>query len=67
MRGGAKQGYTPLEQQFVHIKQQHKDTLLAVECGYKYRFFGEDAEVRSVCVWMSANLCATEISTQGMC
>ncbi|XP_067083987.1 DNA mismatch repair protein Msh3 isoform X2 [Osmerus mordax] len=43
--GGAKQGYTPLEQQFVHIKQQHKDTLLAVECGYKYRFFGEDAEI----------------------
>ncbi|XP_062307343.1 DNA mismatch repair protein Msh3 isoform X1 [Osmerus eperlanus] len=43
--GGSKQGYTPLEQQFVHIKQQHKDTLLAVECGYKYRFFGEDAEI----------------------
>ena len=50
MGGGAKQRYTPLEQQFVHIKQQHKDSLLAVECGYKYRFFGEDAEVRSVCV-----------------
>ncbi|XP_046871390.1 DNA mismatch repair protein Msh3 isoform X2 [Hypomesus transpacificus] len=43
--GGAKQRYTPLEQQFVHIKQQHKDSLLAVECGYKYRFFGEDAEI----------------------
>ena len=50
MGGGAKQRYTPLEQQVVHIKQQHKDSLLAVERGYKYRFFGEDAEVRRVCV-----------------
>lgn len=37
--------YTPLEQQVMELKQQHKDALLAVECGYKYRFFGEDAEV----------------------
>ena len=40
--------YTPLEQQVIQIKEQHKDALLAVECGYKYRFFGEDAEVRAV-------------------
>lgn len=31
----------------IQLKQQHKDALLAVECGYKYRFFGEDAEVRT--------------------
>ncbi|XP_056888147.1 DNA mismatch repair protein Msh3 isoform X1 [Takifugu flavidus] len=37
--------YTPLEQQVVQLKEQHKDALLAVECGYKYRFFGEDAEI----------------------
>ncbi|KAM4579523.1 DNA mismatch repair protein Msh3 isoform 2-T2 [Fundulus diaphanus] len=37
--------YTPLEQQVMELKQQHKDALLAVECGYKYRFFGEDAEI----------------------
>nr|XP_023679827.1 DNA mismatch repair protein Msh3 isoform X1 [Paramormyrops kingsleyae] len=37
--------YTPLEQQFMDIKGQHKDVLLCVECGYKYRFFGEDAEI----------------------
>ncbi|XP_014830349.1 PREDICTED: DNA mismatch repair protein Msh3-like isoform X1 [Poecilia mexicana] len=37
--------YTPLEQQVMELKQQHKDVLLAVECGYKYRFFGEDAEI----------------------
>ena len=37
--------YTPLEQQFMEIKEKHPDCLLFVECGYKYRFFGEDAEV----------------------
>uniref|UniRef100_A0A8K9X523 DNA mismatch repair protein MSH3 n=1 Tax=Oncorhynchus mykiss TaxID=8022 RepID=A0A8K9X523_ONCMY len=42
--GISKSGYTPLEQQYLQIKEQHKDALLAVECGYKYRFFGEDAE-----------------------
>ncbi|XP_034548204.1 DNA mismatch repair protein Msh3 isoform X2 [Notolabrus celidotus] len=40
----SKSVYTPLEQQVIQLKQQHKDALLAVECGYKYRFFGEDAE-----------------------
>lgn len=43
-----KSGYTPLEQQVIQLKEQHKDALLAVECGYKYRFFGEDAEVSAV-------------------
>lgn len=38
--------YTPLELQFMELKEQYKDALLCVECGYKYRFFGEDAEVR---------------------
>ncbi|XP_038621490.1 DNA mismatch repair protein Msh3 [Tachyglossus aculeatus] len=37
--------YTPLELQFMEMKQQHKDAILCVECGYKYRFFGEDAEI----------------------
>jgi len=36
---------TPLEQQFVKVKQAHMDTLLLVEVGYKYQFFGRDAEV----------------------
>ena len=39
--------YTPLEQQFLAIKAKYPDTLLFVECGYKYRFFGEDAEIAS--------------------
>lgn len=37
--------YTPLEQQFLDIKAQYPDAVLFVECGYKYRLFGEDAEV----------------------
>ena len=39
--------YTPLEQQFRAIKAQHPDAVLFVECGYKYKFFGEDAEIAS--------------------
>ncbi|XP_056395363.1 DNA mismatch repair protein Msh3 isoform X2 [Hyla sarda] len=40
-----KSGYTPLEEQYMKIKEKHKDAILCVECGYKYRFFGEDAEI----------------------
>ncbi|XP_071339367.1 DNA mismatch repair protein Msh3 isoform X2 [Trachinotus anak] len=41
----SKSVYTPLEQQVIQLKQKYKDALLAVECGYKYRFFGDDAEI----------------------
>jgi DNA mismatch repair protein MSH3 len=34
---------TPMEKQVLEIKGKHKDTLLVVEVGYKFRFFGEDA------------------------
>uniref|UniRef100_A0A8C0QNN3 DNA mismatch repair protein MSH3 n=1 Tax=Chelonoidis abingdonii TaxID=106734 RepID=A0A8C0QNN3_CHEAB len=37
--------YTPLELQFIEMKEQYKDAILCVECGYKYRFFGKDAEI----------------------
>ncbi|OVA14090.1 DNA mismatch repair protein MutS [Macleaya cordata] len=37
--------YTPLEQQVVELKSKYPDVLLMVEVGYKYRFFGEDAEI----------------------
>ncbi|XP_024989639.1 DNA mismatch repair protein MSH3 isoform X2 [Cynara cardunculus var. scolymus] len=36
--------YTPLEQQVVELKAKYKDVLLMVEVGYKFRFFGQDAE-----------------------
>ncbi|XP_009137534.1 DNA mismatch repair protein MSH3 isoform X2 [Brassica rapa] len=37
--------YTPLEQQVVELKRKHPDVILMVEVGYRYRFFGEDAEI----------------------
>ncbi|PIA18694.1 hypothetical protein COEREDRAFT_38803 [Coemansia reversa NRRL 1564] len=37
--------YTPLEEQVLEAKQQYADTVLAVEVGYKFRFFGEDARI----------------------
>ena len=41
---GAKTGkLTPLEIQILDIKRKHMDTLLIVEVGYKFKFFGEDA------------------------
>ncbi|KAF7304661.1 DNA mismatch repair protein [Mycena kentingensis (nom. inval.)] len=36
---------TPLEQQVVALKKQNPGTVLMVEVGYKYKFFGEDAKI----------------------
>jgi DNA mismatch repair protein MSH3 len=53
---GAKTGkLTPMELQMLEIKRKHMDTLLIVEVGYKFRFFGEDArtaarELGIVCI-----------------
>ncbi|KAL2694175.1 Mismatch repair protein msh3 [[Neocosmospora] mangrovei] len=43
---GSKTGkLTPMEIQFLDIKRKHLDTILIVEVGYKFRFFGEDARI----------------------
>lgn len=42
-KSGAK--LTPMEKQVIDIKKKHMDTILVIEVGYKYRFFGEDARV----------------------
>ncbi|KAI1846688.1 hypothetical protein JX265_009009 [Neoarthrinium moseri] len=43
---GAKTGkLTPMELQFLDIKRKNLDTLLIMEVGYKFRFFGEDARI----------------------
>lgn len=42
-KGGSK--LTPMERQVIEIKKAHMDTLLVVEVGYKFRFFGEDARI----------------------
>ncbi|EQL02801.1 DNA mismatch repair protein msh3 [Ophiocordyceps sinensis CO18] len=36
---------TPMDLQFLEIKRKHMDTVLIVEVGYKFRFFGEDARI----------------------
>ncbi|KAK5100766.1 Mismatch repair protein msh3 [Exophiala xenobiotica] len=44
---GGKKGtkLTPMEKQVIDIKQAYKDTLLVVEVGYKFKFWGEDARI----------------------
>jgi DNA mismatch repair protein MSH3 len=46
-KGGARANgkLTPLDLQVLDIKRKHGDTIIAVEVGYKFRFFGEDARV----------------------
>ncbi|EPQ58610.1 hypothetical protein GLOTRDRAFT_137270 [Gloeophyllum trabeum ATCC 11539] len=39
--------WTDLERQVHELKAKHKDTILMIEVGYKYVFFGEDAKVAS--------------------
>ncbi|CBF75474.1 hypothetical protein AN3749.2 [Aspergillus nidulans FGSC A4] len=42
-KGGGK--LTPMEKQVIEIKKKHMDTILLIEVGYKFRFFGEDARI----------------------
>lgn len=41
-----KETLTPLEKQVMALKEENPDAILFVECGYRYRFFDKDAEVR---------------------
>ncbi|WVR03855.1 hypothetical protein IAU60_000852 [Kwoniella sp. DSM 27419] len=43
--GPSGQTYTPLEKQYMAIKEKHSDVLLLMEVGYKYKFHGDDAKV----------------------
>ncbi|XP_019619134.1 PREDICTED: DNA mismatch repair protein Msh3-like [Branchiostoma belcheri] len=45
VKGTGYRKMTPLEQQVVYIKSEYPDALLVVECGYKYRLFGDDAVI----------------------
>ena len=55
---GAKRGatkLTPMEKQYLEIKNKHLDTVIIYEVGYKFKFFGEDArtaakELSIVCI-----------------
>jgi hypothetical protein len=44
-RDQSKVKYTPLEQQVANIRATQPDAVLMVECGYRMRFFGEDATI----------------------
>ncbi|KAK6842017.1 MutS domain V [Apiospora arundinis] len=44
-KGGKTGKLTPMEEQFLAIKRKNMDTLLIMEVGYKFRFFGEDARL----------------------
>ncbi|KAI3815809.1 hypothetical protein L1987_15491 [Smallanthus sonchifolius] len=59
--------YTPLEQQVVDLKSKHKDVLLMIEVGYKFRFFGKDAEdaarVLGIYAHMDHNILTASILT----
>jgi DNA mismatch repair protein MSH3 len=46
-KGKGKNKLTPMEIQFLEIKRKHMDTVLIVEVGYKFKFFGEDARIAS--------------------
>lgn len=59
--------YTPLEQQIIDLRSQHPDTLLMVECGYRIRFFGDDAviaaKVLSICAHIDHNFMVASVPT----
>jgi hypothetical protein len=46
--------FTPLEEQVAALQAAHPDCLLCFEVGYKFRFFGRDAEVASACLGILA-------------
>jgi DNA mismatch repair protein MSH3 len=59
--------YTPLEQQVVTVRQEYPGTVLMVECGYRMRFFGDDAtiaaKVLSIYAHMDHNFMVASVPT----
>ncbi|GKU89340.1 hypothetical protein SLEP1_g3490 [Rubroshorea leprosula] len=53
---GNPKKFTPLEQQVVDLKSKHPDVLLMVEVGYRFRFFGEDAEIAAKVLGIYAHM-----------
>ncbi|GMH18403.1 hypothetical protein Nepgr_020244 [Nepenthes gracilis] len=48
--------YTPLEQQVLELKNKYPDVLLMIEVGYRYRFFGKDADIAARVLGIYAHL-----------
>lgn len=73
-KGGSK--LTPMEKQVIEIKRQHMNTVLVIEVGYKFRFFGEDARIAAkelgiVCIpgkfRFDERECLLHLNTPGNC
>lgn len=47
LKDSGHQKFTPLEQQVIHLLKQNPETILAIEVGYKFKFYGEHAEIAS--------------------
>jgi len=66
-RSGKPSGpkYTPLELQYLEIRKDYPDAVLFVESGYRYRFFGKDAEIAAkvlnIRAGVSHNFLATSV------
>ncbi|KAL0947064.1 hypothetical protein HGRIS_013205 [Hohenbuehelia grisea] len=56
---------TPLDEQIIQLKKENPNTLLMVEVGYKFKFFGEDAEIASrvlrIECWLDRNFMVASI------
>ncbi|KAL7753455.1 Mismatch repair protein msh3 [Sorochytrium milnesiophthora] len=65
--GGQRMPLTPLEKQVVELKAAHPDILLAFEVGYKYRFFGNDAQTAAkilhIACWLDRNFMTASVPT----
>ncbi|KAM7273537.1 hypothetical protein ACFE04_028201 [Oxalis oulophora] len=48
--------YTPLEQQVIDLKNKYPDVVLMIEVGYRYRFFGQDAEIAAKVLGIIAHM-----------
>nr|XP_025674572.1 DNA mismatch repair protein MSH3 isoform X2 [Arachis hypogaea] len=59
--------YTPLEEQVAELKGKYPDVLLMIEVGYRFRFFGQDAEnaarVLGIYAHMDRNFLTASIPT----
>ena len=61
--GGGGIKYTPLEQQYLETRKDFPDAVLFVETGYRYKFFGKDAEIAAKVLNIRAGMSHNFLST----
>lgn len=59
--GGPK--YTSLELQYLDVRKDYPDAVLFVETGYRYKFFGKDAEIAAKVLNIRAGMSHNFLST----